>query len=204
MPEKCKVRFLPGEAGVEVPPGTTIMAAAIRAGVFINGVCGGDGVCGRCRVIVRQGKADDGSTQFFTREEIQAGYILACEGRIESDLVVDVPPETRLPATRDLAASLGLSRITVTNAYAELEAEGFVYTQRGSGTFVAPPLPDLPPGEGEPSAAVEWPLWQQRLLSQTWLPVHGGLDRLMASVTRPDAIRFSSGMGAHDLFPLDE
>ena len=127
--------------------------------------------------------------QQFLREQIQSGAL---------------PSETRLPATRDLAASLGLSRITVTNAYAEIEAEGLVYTRRGSGTFVAPPLPDLPTPAGEPSDAVEWPLWQQRLLSQTWLPVHGGLDRLMASVTRPDAIRFSSGMGGHDLFPLDE
>ena len=127
--------------------------------------------------------------QQFLREQIQSGAL---------------PPETRLPATRDLAASLGLSRITVTNAYAELEADGFVYTRRGSGTFVAPPLPDLPAPEDEPSSAVEWPLWQQRLLSQTWLSVHGELDRLKASVTRPDAIRFSSGMGAHDLLPLDE
>jgi uncharacterized 2Fe-2S/4Fe-4S cluster protein (DUF4445 family) len=96
MTGKYTVRFLPGEASVEVLAGTTIMAAAVRAGMFINGVCGGDGVCGRCRVIVRQGKADDGSTQFFTREEIQAGYILACEGRVASDLVIEVPAESRL------------------------------------------------------------------------------------------------------------
>lgn len=98
MTEKYTVRFLPGEASVEVPAGTTIMSAAVRAGVFVNGVCGGDGVCGRCRVIVRQGKATNGSTQFFTREEIQAGGILACEGRVASDLLVEVPPESRLHA----------------------------------------------------------------------------------------------------------
>ena len=96
MAEKYKVRFLPGEADVEVAPGTTIMAAAIRAGVFVNGVCGGDGVCGRCRVILREGKAENGSTQFFTRDEIKAGYILACEGRVVSDVVVEVPEESRL------------------------------------------------------------------------------------------------------------
>jgi uncharacterized 2Fe-2S/4Fe-4S cluster protein (DUF4445 family) len=81
---------------VEVPAGTTILSAAAKAGVFVNSLCGGDGVCGRCRVIVLEGKTRGGTTEFFTREEIQQGYILACQGRVESDLVVEVPPETRL------------------------------------------------------------------------------------------------------------
>ncbi len=96
MAESCKVRFLPADITVDVPVGVTIMDAAVIAGVFVNGVCGGDGVCGRCRVIVREGLARNGSTQFFTREEIQAGYVLACEGRIASDLTVEVPVESRL------------------------------------------------------------------------------------------------------------
>jgi uncharacterized 2Fe-2S/4Fe-4S cluster protein (DUF4445 family) len=79
-----------------VPPGTTILAAAAQAGVHVNSLCGGDGVCGRCRVIVREGKVTGGSTEPFTHEEIQTGYILACEGRIVSNVVVEVPPETQL------------------------------------------------------------------------------------------------------------
>jgi GntR family transcriptional regulator/MocR family aminotransferase len=35
-----------------------------------------------------------------------------------------LPPETRLPSTRELAVDLGVSRITVKNAYAELEGTG--------------------------------------------------------------------------------
>ena len=96
MAKKCKVKFDPDGTCVEVPAGTTILAAANKAGVFVNSLCGGDGVCGRCRVIVREGKAVGGSTEFFTHQEIRQGYILACEGRAESDLVVEVPPETRL------------------------------------------------------------------------------------------------------------
>lgn len=91
-----KVLFQPEGIGVNVPAGTTILAAANKAGVFINSLCGGDGVCGRCRVIVLEGKVTGGSTEIFTHEEIQRGHILACEGRIASDLVVEVPPETRL------------------------------------------------------------------------------------------------------------
>ena len=44
---------------------------------------------------------------------------------------------TRLPASRSLAASLGVSRITVTQAYEQLIAEGFLRSRRGSGTRVA-------------------------------------------------------------------
>ncbi len=97
MAKNYKVAFEPDETRVvEVPPGTAILAAANEAGVYVNSLCGGDGVCGRCRVIVREGKASGGSTEYFTREEIQQGYILACQGRIESDVVIEVPPETRL------------------------------------------------------------------------------------------------------------
>jgi len=96
MAKNCKVLFKPDGVSVKVPAGTTILAAANEAGVYVNSLCGGDGVCGRCRVILQTGKATGGSTEFFTREEIQQGYILACQGRIESDLVVEIPPETRL------------------------------------------------------------------------------------------------------------
>ena len=37
-------------------------------------------------------------------------------------------PDTRLPASRQLAQNLGVNRITVENAYAELESEGLVFS----------------------------------------------------------------------------
>ena len=43
----------------------------------------------------------------------------------------------RLPSTRDLAATLGVSRTVVTTAYAQLFAEGWLEGRHGSGTFVA-------------------------------------------------------------------
>ena len=46
----------------------------------------------------------------------------------------------RLPATRQLARELGLSRNTVLAAYEQLRAEGFVRGQVGSGSFVTPPV----------------------------------------------------------------
>src|SRR5579863_3212547 len=58
----------------------------------------------------------------------------------------------RLPSSRDLAATLGVSRTVVTNAYARLFAEGWLEGRHGSGTYVAdvtPPsvsAPALGPG----------------------------------------------------------
>ncbi|MFB4291651.1 PLP-dependent aminotransferase family protein [Nonomuraea sp. ATR24] len=47
-------------------------------------------------------------------------------------------PGTRLPASRDLAADLGVSRGVVVEAYEQLVAEGFLISRVGSGTQVAP------------------------------------------------------------------
>ncbi len=46
-------------------------------------------------------------------------------------------PGARLPATRALAAQLGVSRGVVVEAYAQLAAEGYLDTRRGGGTRVA-------------------------------------------------------------------
>src|SRR3984893_16140872 len=43
----------------------------------------------------------------------------------------------RLPATRALAADLGVSRRLVVDAYAQLLAEGYLVARRGAGTYVA-------------------------------------------------------------------
>ncbi len=45
--------------------------------------------------------------------------------------------DERLPSSRQLAADLGVSRVTVEGAYGQLEAEGYLRRQVGGGTFVA-------------------------------------------------------------------
>ena len=44
---------------------------------------------------------------------------------------------TRLPASRDLAAALSISRNSVVRAYDQLYAEGFIEGRVGDGTYVA-------------------------------------------------------------------
>jgi GntR family transcriptional regulator/MocR family aminotransferase len=48
-----------------------------------------------------------------------------------------LPAHGRLPATRALAADLGVSRRLVVDAYAQLLAEGYLVARHGAGTFVA-------------------------------------------------------------------
>jgi GntR family transcriptional regulator/MocR family aminotransferase len=48
-----------------------------------------------------------------------------------------LPPGSRLPSSRSLAADLGIARNTVADAYGQLGAEGWLVAERGSGTRVA-------------------------------------------------------------------
>jgi GntR family transcriptional regulator/MocR family aminotransferase len=48
----------------------------------------------------------------------------------------------QIPSTRALASELGISRIPVLNAYAQLLAEGYFESRAGAGTFVSSSLPD--------------------------------------------------------------
>ncbi len=71
------------------------MEAATQAGVYINSVCGGDGICGKCRLILKEGAVKVEPTTLLTRDEIKKGYVLACQTKAEGDIVVEVPPESR-------------------------------------------------------------------------------------------------------------
>jgi GntR family transcriptional regulator / MocR family aminotransferase len=54
----------------------------------------------------------------------------------------NVRPGQRVPSSRALAVDLGLSRIPVLDAYAQLLAEGYFESHKGAGTFVSESLPD--------------------------------------------------------------
>ncbi|MCB1024902.1 MAG: PLP-dependent aminotransferase family protein, partial [Acidobacteria bacterium] len=54
----------------------------------------------------------------------------------------DFAPSMRIPSSREMAKGLGVSRITVVNAYEQLFAEGYLEGITGAGTFVASELPE--------------------------------------------------------------
>ncbi len=97
-----RVRFLPDGVEGDAPEGATLLEAARAAGVYVGSICAGDGTCGKCRVIVREGRVEGAETDLLAHEEIRRGYVLACQARLRGDLVVEVPPESRLVGYRGL------------------------------------------------------------------------------------------------------
>ncbi|MEW6026412.1 MAG: ASKHA domain-containing protein [Planctomycetota bacterium] len=92
---KVSITFSPSRKQIKVVQGTTILDAAREAGLHIQSICGGDGVCGKCRVIVKEGKVESTPTGLLTTEEIDDGIVLACEAKVFEDIAVDIPPESR-------------------------------------------------------------------------------------------------------------
>jgi GntR family transcriptional regulator / MocR family aminotransferase len=51
-------------------------------------------------------------------------------------------PETKLPSTRELAGQVGVSRSAVVSAFEQLLAEGYAFSKKGAGTYIASDLPE--------------------------------------------------------------
>lgn len=93
-----KILFFPHEQEITVEKGTDLIRAAMEAGVHINASCGGEGVCGKCRVIIEDGEVEGGITEKLSKEDIALGYRQACSSLVISDLVVRVPVESEVDA----------------------------------------------------------------------------------------------------------
>jgi len=102
----------------------------------------------------------------------------------------DLPAGARLPAERELAAQLGISRTTAAGAYRELEARGLVHGQIGRGTFVC-----ADPDAGDAPFA-----WRGKVAHGAERATDPALLALVRAVA-PDTISFAPGLTALDCFP---
>ena len=102
--ETYNVTFLPEEKTIQIDKNATIMEAAEKASVHINSICGGNGVCGKCRVQVKNGKtrADKNSIAYLSPDEIKDGFLLACQAKVEDNMEIIIPPESRLESEQIL------------------------------------------------------------------------------------------------------
>ncbi|HYA87873.1 MAG TPA: ASKHA domain-containing protein [Nitrospirota bacterium] len=101
---KRQITFLPDNITVSVDDNTNLFRAVKAAGVYVLSSCGGKGNCGKCKVIIKEGDVESGKSQsYLTSEEIGRGYVLACHSHIESDVVVEIPPESRMQAKHKIA-----------------------------------------------------------------------------------------------------
>src|SRR3989339_189182 len=91
---KKKVTFLPDNLTIEVEAGENLLAAAAKAGLYIQASCGGDGVCGKCKDKIEQGAVAANKAMQLSVEEHAAGFRMACQSSIIEDLVVFIPAAT--------------------------------------------------------------------------------------------------------------
>ena len=94
------VCFRPSGKEAYVLPGTRLVEAAAEAGLVIEVPCGGEGLCGKCRVIVTSGAAEPNATErnWFSAEELSAGWRLACQSSVAGPTDVEIPPVSRAAA----------------------------------------------------------------------------------------------------------
>ncbi|MBW1245188.1 PLP-dependent aminotransferase family protein [Pseudomonas tolaasii] len=144
--------------------------------------------------------------QGLTRQLYEALRQRVLDGRLVSG--------TRLPATRDLAAALSISRNSVVRAYDQLYAEGFIESRVGDGTYVA----QLPTAKKlstklstglstglSPALSTKWAHLPEDLDNEV---IHsGGLARIKTHhLALPPAgppRAFRVGVPAFDLFPFE-
>ncbi|MDI6752569.1 MAG: ASKHA domain-containing protein [bacterium] len=90
-----KITFYPDNKELDVAEGVSLTEAAISSGIFINSACGKKGLCGKCKVRVKDGKVETKPTGILTQEEIEKGFVLSCQSFPRTDVIVDLPPSAR-------------------------------------------------------------------------------------------------------------
>jgi len=89
--EKHTVHFLPDDITIQVESGENLLTAAATAGVYIHAFCGGDGVCGKCKVQMEKGDVQSDSAASLKAGEYGKGVRLACKAQVTSDITVRIP-----------------------------------------------------------------------------------------------------------------
>ena len=104
-----RVVFQPDGRTLHVPHGQTLLEAAREAGIHINAPCGGTGTCSGCRVVIPQDPPPptEACRRELAGEELGRNLRLACQTRVERDLRVVIPEETRLGDQKILTDGTG-------------------------------------------------------------------------------------------------
>jgi uncharacterized 2Fe-2S/4Fe-4S cluster protein (DUF4445 family) len=95
-----RVIFEPSGNRSNTYPGTSVLKAALHSGNTIRTECGGNGKCGKCRVIIKDqaniSKLTIHEKRHLASNEVDEGYRLACQSLIYGSTVVFVPQESRV------------------------------------------------------------------------------------------------------------
>lgn len=91
-----KIRFEPYNVEGTFKRGITVLEAAKRLGVDLESICGGKGICGKCKILVASSegplpKATPAEERLLSRGELDKGVRLACLLKPKGSIVVEVP-----------------------------------------------------------------------------------------------------------------
>jgi uncharacterized 2Fe-2S/4Fe-4S cluster protein (DUF4445 family) len=108
--QDARVVFQPSGRRGTFPLGTPLLDAARALGVYVESVCGGRGICGRCQISVSEGafakekltsSADhlgpvtEAEARYASLRELKSDRRLSCQATIQGDMVVDVPTDAQ-------------------------------------------------------------------------------------------------------------
>jgi uncharacterized 2Fe-2S/4Fe-4S cluster protein (DUF4445 family) len=119
-----KVRFEPFGVEVEGRAGDRLLDLALEAGVHINASCGGEGVCGKCRVHVEEGAVEGGLSEKVNAEDAEAGVRLACQSTLAGDVTVRIPVDSALDKVGLQALASGSAQAATLIGAEDLRQEG--------------------------------------------------------------------------------
>ncbi|MFB6353706.1 MAG: ASKHA domain-containing protein [Halobacteriales archaeon] len=99
MTDETSVRFQPSERAVSAAPGTTLLEAARDAGLRIESLCGGEGLCGTCKVVVEAGAdyltpPSPADEELFAEDQLAEGYRLSCRAAVDrpdGEIAITIP-----------------------------------------------------------------------------------------------------------------
>jgi uncharacterized 2Fe-2S/4Fe-4S cluster protein (DUF4445 family) len=145
--QEHKVLFKPDNKEVSVEDGGNLLQAANQAGIYLTSECGGEGVCGRCKLQVLEGSVEKKSSfmTFLTKDEIQNGYVLACQSDIHNNLVISVPSHAPLETDAILKKGAALTSSAPEKMEKEFvdQREVSNYNPLTRKTFLKLPPPNL-------------------------------------------------------------
>ena len=122
-----------------------------------------------------------------SEEPLYRQLIRQIRAHIDSD---SLPSGARLPASRDLARQLGVSRISVVKAYSELRAAGLLSAQAGRGTFVA--------RDREPAPTANLEAGPRQMTTRR----ASSIRAMMRLARKPGVINFGHGAPPKEFFPV--
>ncbi|TPQ33944.1 2Fe-2S iron-sulfur cluster-binding protein [Cupriavidus pinatubonensis] len=105
---KKQLRILPEGTTIEIAPGQTLLEAALANGVPYPHNCT-VGTCASCKTKLKEGSVREATPFGYTlsKEELQAGYILACQAFPRDHLtVVELPATADLPTPESFTGSI--------------------------------------------------------------------------------------------------